>query len=156
VVEAIEHWTEIITDTEKNEYIANSPNMSVHSEKVGLDRHSQSPETSTRGPSLEKDSDAVDALPQTQMDQEQNKKPATGGDDLELGDLERHLSRKSTRKVQMAQEIYPLMDIEKGLVGWDSQDDPTNPRSVIFTSFMTESHAKRITGTSPREGNGSS
>jgi hypothetical protein len=25
-------------------------------------------------------------------------------------------------------EKYPLSELEKGLVGWDSQDDPTNPR----------------------------
>ncbi|KAF1996896.1 MFS general substrate transporter [Amniculicola lignicola CBS 123094] len=45
-------------------------------------------------------------------------------------DLERHLSRKSTNKNQtLAPEIYPLSDLDNGLVGWDSQDDPTNPRN---------------------------
>ncbi|EWZ28243.1 major facilitator superfamily domain-containing protein [Fusarium oxysporum Fo47] len=27
-------------------------------------------------------------------------------------------------------EKYPLSELEKGLVGWDSQDDPTNPRNL--------------------------
>ncbi|KAF2189684.1 membrane transporter [Zopfia rhizophila CBS 207.26] len=44
-------------------------------------------------------------------------------------DLERHLSRKSSRKTKLEPEKYPLMDLENGLVGWDSQDDPTNPRN---------------------------
>ncbi|KAF2869934.1 major facilitator superfamily domain-containing protein [Massariosphaeria phaeospora] len=46
-------------------------------------------------------------------------------------DLERHLSRKSTRKNKLAQEKYPLSELDNGLVGWDSQDDPTNPRNFI-------------------------
>lgn len=25
-------------------------------------------------------------------------------------------------------ELYPESDMEKGLVGWESQDDPENPR----------------------------
>lgn len=44
-------------------------------------------------------------------------------------DLEKHLSRKSSKKDQLPPEIYPLTDLDAGLVGWDSQDDPVNPRN---------------------------
>ncbi|OCL04627.1 MFS general substrate transporter [Glonium stellatum] len=46
-------------------------------------------------------------------------------------DLERHLSRRSSRKHkhQLQHEAYPEMDLDKGLVGWDGQDDPLNPRN---------------------------
>ena len=27
-----------------------------------------------------------------------------------------------------AQNLVPLMDLDKGLVGWDSIDDPSNPK----------------------------
>jgi len=27
------------------------------------------------------------------------------------------------------QEIYPVTDLDQGLVGWDSQDDPMHPRN---------------------------
>lgn len=44
-------------------------------------------------------------------------------------DLEKHLSRKSTKKDQLPPEIYPVSDLDNNLVGWDSQDDPENPRN---------------------------
>jgi multidrug resistance protein len=46
-------------------------------------------------------------------------------------DLEKHLSRKSTKskKDQLAPEIYPLNNLDNNLVGWDTQDDPANPRN---------------------------
>jgi hypothetical protein len=44
-------------------------------------------------------------------------------------DLEKHLSRKSTRKDQIPVETYPLSDLDNALVGWDTQDDPQNPRN---------------------------
>jgi hypothetical protein len=44
-------------------------------------------------------------------------------------ELGKHLSRKSTRKQQLAPELFPLMELENNLVGWDSQDDPLNPRN---------------------------
>ncbi|KAF2472292.1 MFS general substrate transporter [Lindgomyces ingoldianus] len=48
----------------------------------------------------------------------------------DLGDeLERHLSRKSTRRVKLGPETYLLTDLDKGLIGWDHQDDPANPRN---------------------------
>ncbi|PVI08568.1 MFS general substrate transporter [Periconia macrospinosa] len=48
----------------------------------------------------------------------------------EIGsDLEKHLTRKSTRKQQLAPEVFPLTDLDNGLVGWDSQDDPANPKN---------------------------
>jgi hypothetical protein len=50
--------------------------------------------------------------------------------DLESGELERHLSKKSSKKQRLEPEKYPLMDMDKGLVGWENQDDPANPRSL--------------------------
>jgi multidrug resistance protein len=44
-------------------------------------------------------------------------------------DLEKHLSRKSTRKDQLPPEKYPLSNLDENLVGWESQDDPVNPRN---------------------------
>ena len=44
-------------------------------------------------------------------------------------DLEKHLSRKSTKKDHLAVEKYPLSDLDNNLVGWDHQDDPANPRN---------------------------
>lgn len=44
-------------------------------------------------------------------------------------ELEKHLSRKSTRKQHLKPEVFPLTSLEDGLVGWDSQDDPANPRN---------------------------
>ncbi|PSN72767.1 MFS general substrate transporter [Corynespora cassiicola Philippines] len=49
-------------------------------------------------------------------------------DDLPA-DLERHLSRKSSRKSRVQPEKYPLMNLDDGLVGWDSQEDTENPRN---------------------------
>ncbi|KAH3918560.1 hypothetical protein HBI56_135120 [Parastagonospora nodorum] len=64
----------------------------------------------------EKEEEVVEEMPK-QADQD------TGAD------LEKHLSRKSTRKDQLAPEKYPLTDLDNNLIGWDSQDDPTNPRN---------------------------
>jgi len=48
----------------------------------------------------------------------------------EIGtDLEKHLSRKSTKKDQLPPEKYPLSDLDNNLVGWETQDDPANPRN---------------------------
>ncbi|KAF2637006.1 MFS general substrate transporter [Massarina eburnea CBS 473.64] len=69
----------------------------------------------------------------------------------EIGsDLERHLSRRSTRKQKLAPEMFPLMDLDNHLVGWDAQDDPTNPRN--FTErrkWFTLSLVSAITFLSP-------
>jgi hypothetical protein len=96
----------------------------LESEKPVENDSSASLQTSTRGHSIEKP-----------MEEHERPKPATAADDPELGDLERHLSRKSSKKNAMAPEIYPVMDEEKGLVGWESQDDPLNPRSVLRVSW---------------------
>ncbi|KAL1653553.1 hypothetical protein SLS61_004063 [Didymella pomorum] len=64
--------------------------------------------------------------------------------DDELGAaLEKHLTRKSTKgsKREDFVENYPLSDLDAGLVGWDSQDDPLNPRnfphkSKLFILFL--------------------
>ncbi|KAH7095913.1 major facilitator superfamily domain-containing protein [Paraphoma chrysanthemicola] len=48
----------------------------------------------------------------------------------EIGaDLEKHLSRKSSKKDTLPPEKYPLTDLDNNLVGWDHQDDPANPRN---------------------------
>jgi hypothetical protein len=44
-------------------------------------------------------------------------------------DLEKHLSRKSTKKQKLQQEVYPVTNLDDNLVGWDSQTDSTNPRN---------------------------
>lgn len=44
-------------------------------------------------------------------------------------ELEKHLSRKSTRKDQLPVEKYPVSDLDNNLVGWEAQDDPANPRN---------------------------
>lgn len=67
--------------------------------------------------------------------------------DDELGsDLEKHLTRKSTKgsKKEEFVERYPLSDLDAGLVGWDTQDDPLNPRnfphkSKLFVLFLVSS-----------------
>ncbi|KAF2733212.1 MFS general substrate transporter [Polyplosphaeria fusca] len=53
--------------------------------------------------------------------------PEAAEDDVEEA-LSRHLSRKSSKKHQLEEEKYPLMDLDKGLVGWESQHDSENPR----------------------------
>ncbi|KAH9865504.1 hypothetical protein J1614_009089 [Plenodomus biglobosus] len=52
-------------------------------------------------------------------------------------DLEKHLSRKSSKKDQLAPEKYLLSDLDNNLVGWDSQDDPANPRNFPDTRKWT-------------------
>jgi len=46
-------------------------------------------------------------------------------------DLEKHLTRKSTKGApqKLEQEVYPETELENNLVGWNSQTDPTNPRN---------------------------
>jgi multidrug resistance protein len=56
-------------------------------------------------------------------------------------ELEKHLSRKSTKKEDLPAEKYPLTELDEGLVGWDSQDDPSNPRNFsnrrkLFILFL--------------------
>jgi hypothetical protein len=51
------------------------------------------------------------------------------------------LSRKSTKKEDLPAEKYPLTELDEGLVGWDSQDDPSNPRNFsnrrkLFILFL--------------------
>ncbi|KAF1364830.1 MFS general substrate transporter [Lizonia empirigonia] len=70
------------------------------------------------------------------QDQEEDAK------DEEIGaDLEKHLSRKSTKKDELPVEKYPSTDLDIGLVGWDTQDDPSNPRNFprktkLFILFL--------------------
>jgi hypothetical protein len=45
-------------------------------------------------------------------------------------DLEKHLTRKSTKGPQrLEQEVFLVTDLDNSLVGWDSQTDPSNPRN---------------------------
>jgi hypothetical protein len=51
------------------------------------------------------------------------------------------LSRKSTKKEDLPAEKYPLTELDEGLIGWDSQDDPSNPRNFshrrkLFILFL--------------------
>lgn len=51
------------------------------------------------------------------------------------------MSRKSTKKEDLPAEKYPLTELDEGLVGWDSQDDPSNPRNFsnrrkLFILFL--------------------
>lgn len=60
---------------------------------------------------------------------QQHEEPAEVPEHDMMEDLEKHLSRKSSRKARLEPEVYPLTDLDNALVGWDSQDDPANPRS---------------------------
>jgi hypothetical protein len=33
------------------------------------------------------------------------------------------------KQVPTADILYPVTDLDKGIIGWDSQDDPTNPQN---------------------------
>jgi hypothetical protein len=41
----------------------------------------------------------------------------------------------------------PLMDLDKGLVGWDSQDDPMNPTLEIRSMFASQIADIKFLGT---------
>ncbi|KAF1956088.1 MFS general substrate transporter [Byssothecium circinans] len=91
--------------------------MSIPSERTAPESESADTEVTTTEPAVEKEVEAT-------MEQEpQNAQIDIGSD------LEKHLSRRSTRKQKLAPEIFPLMDLDNNLVGWDAQDDPTNPRN---------------------------
>ncbi|KAF2496338.1 MFS general substrate transporter [Lophium mytilinum] len=76
--------------------------------------------------------------------------PANSQDDHEY-DLEKHLSRRSSRhKDQIEHEKYPETDLDKGIVGWDGQDDPKNPRNFPdFTKWCLLGLVSLITLMSP-------
>lgn len=38
-------------------------------------------------------------------------------------------SRKSSRKDELPPAILPVTDLDRGIVGWDGQDDPKNPQN---------------------------
>jgi hypothetical protein len=42
--------------------------------------------------------------------------------------LSRAASRTSKGRTAVKKEIYPVQDLDKGIVGWEGQDDPENPR----------------------------
>lgn len=80
----------------------------------------------------------------------EQKNPQQTSDEIGA-DLEKHLSRKSTKnKDQLPQEKYPLSDLNNNLVGWDHQDDPTNPRNFPESrKWMTLGLVAAITFLSP-------
>ncbi|KAF2661320.1 MFS general substrate transporter [Lophiostoma macrostomum CBS 122681] len=97
--------------------------MGLDPEKDGAPRSSRSHENLSSSKSertSEREAELLD---------ERHDEPVNSPENDMMEDLEKHLSRKSTRKNRLEPEIYPLMDLENGLVGWDSQDDPRNPRN---------------------------
>lgn len=95
-------------------------------------QHSRS-SSDTHIPDLEKG----DARPDKEEEEAvEEKQPQETNDDIGES-LEKHLSRKSTKKDQLAPEKYPLSDLDNNLVGWDSQDDPTNPRNFTTKRKIT-------------------
>ncbi|KAF2255718.1 MFS general substrate transporter [Trematosphaeria pertusa] len=66
--------------------------------------------------------------PEMDVEEAVEKEPENTQDDIG-SELEKHLSRKSSRKHRLTPEVYPVMDLENNLVGWESQDDPTHPRN---------------------------
>ncbi|KAF2691191.1 MFS general substrate transporter [Lentithecium fluviatile CBS 122367] len=94
--------------------------MSVANEKIVPSRESSEYEaTDIEKGSLRPDIDAEEAS---------GKQPEETEDPIG-SDLEKHLTRKSTRKQHLEQETYPETDLDNNLVGWDSQNDPANPRN---------------------------
>jgi multidrug resistance protein len=88
------------------------------------DRPSRS-SSETDIPDLEKG----EARPEKEDHEIREDKESQQGED-EIGtELEKHLSRKSTKKDQLPPEKYPLTDLDAGLIGWEQQDDPANPRN---------------------------
>lgn len=41
-------------------------------------------------------------------------------------------THSSTRRENIVVEIFPESDLEKGIIGWEGQDDPRNPKCVIL------------------------
>ncbi|KAJ4403891.1 hypothetical protein N0V91_006193 [Didymella pomorum] len=105
------------------------------------DKELPSSATSHTEPDLEKGSTIPEKEVAVEQHAHEEEEPAK---DDELGAaLEKHLTRKSTKgsKREDFVENYPLSDLDAGLVGWDSQDDPLNPRnfphkSKLFILFL--------------------
>lgn len=95
-------------------------------EKEVAIRHS----TSQEDVSIGKGEEIIEQNPRGSAD-EKDRETIHNSNDLENGELERHLSRKSSRKMKLAPEVFPLTDMDKGLVGWESQDDPENPKNFV-------------------------
>ncbi|OSS45792.1 hypothetical protein B5807_09675 [Epicoccum nigrum] len=79
-------------------------------------------------------------IPQEAALDPENHEESNKDDDIGA-ELEKHLSRKSTKKEDLPVEKYPLTELDEGLVGWDSQDDPSNPRNFphrrkLFILFL--------------------
>ncbi|KAJ4354355.1 uncharacterized protein N0V89_006090 [Didymosphaeria variabile] len=96
--------------------------MSLAGETAAPSRESSEYEQNTAERDVEKA-----MIPEEEV---QKDEPEKLKDQDDIGsELEKHLSRKSTRKHHLAPEVFPLMDLENNLVGWDFQDDPLNPRN---------------------------
>jgi len=64
-------------------------------------------------------------------------------------------SRKSKKVTPIVKDVYPEMDLDNGLVGWEGQDDPAHPRNfpekrkwlllgfVSAITFLTYIHPDR-------------
>lgn len=44
-------------------------------------------------------------------------------------DLEKQLTNKTTTSTDLNETLYPETDLDRGIVGWDGQDDPANPQN---------------------------
>jgi hypothetical protein len=43
-------------------------------------------------------------------------------------------SRSSKPKKNIVKDIFPATDLERGLIGWEGQDDPMHPRWVFYNA----------------------
>ncbi|KAH8745545.1 major facilitator superfamily domain-containing protein [Diaporthe sp. PMI_573] len=71
---------------------------------------------------MRKNSDDPGSDPEAQRDDVPESSSAEIGDDHERD-----------KKAELLPEKHPLSELEKGLVGWDSHDDPSNPRNFTDT-----------------------
>ncbi|KAJ4122811.1 hypothetical protein NW768_010256 [Fusarium equiseti] len=63
------------------------------------------------------------------QDTEGQREHVTRTNPAETKDIEQNPAEQdSSADDGVLSEKYPLCDLEKGLIGWDSQDDPANPR----------------------------
>jgi hypothetical protein len=65
-------------------------------------------------------------------------------------------SRTKRPKDILQKEKYPEQELEKGIVGWEGQDDPQNPRYVLLLAMHGFSLADLFQETIPQFENGPS
>lgn len=44
-------------------------------------------------------------------------------------DVEAQLKKETTSTSKLDRVVFPVTDLDAGIVGWDSQDDPKNPQN---------------------------